>query len=174
MVCKVWCGMPTVGKRFLLAWLTCAVVSLVGCASNKAREDVGQVEAINRLNEAVESVSSQLTVLRATQQATAAPTQNTRIYTAPDTGTLTRAITLNWSGALVPAVRSIAQLTGYEFKVLGDPPASPPLVHVDATQTPAFEVLQDIGWQAGEGIGVIVDDEAATPTIAITYNGDST
>jgi hypothetical protein len=66
-------------------------------------------------------------------------------------------------------VKTLADMIGYDFKVVGRKPIQERLVSIDALDVPAFNVLEDLGWQAGENIGVVVDQ--TQKTIQIAYSG---
>lgn len=55
--------------------------------------------------------------------------------------------TMKWSGHGEDAVRRIAQMIGYEFRVMGNRPPQGPNVQVDATDQPVAKVLEDVGLQ---------------------------
>ena len=139
--------------------------TLTGCANVKQHTPPPEIV---QLNKTAQQISTQIQVLRATTQATSR--HNDHIYSIPQSGVMATHITLNWSGPLVPAVKSVAQLVGYHFEgTIGTPPPSPILVDVSAHKKPAFAVLQNIGWQAGKSVGVIV--KPSKKLIAVTYNG---
>lgn len=72
-------------------------------------------------------------------------------------GDLRRPITLNWSGPGEEGARRVANLLGYEFRVVGNPPAVSPAVQVGAEAVPAAKVLEDIGLQVQGSAQVVVD-----------------
>lgn len=147
--------------------LVTGAMTLLLCACSSVKPSTPPPEIV-QLNKTAQKISTQIQVLRATTQATSH--KNDRIYPIPQSGAMATQITLDWSGPLVPAVKSVAQLVGYHFEgTIGTPPPSPILVDVSAHKKPAFAVLQNIGWQAGKSVGVIV--KPSKKLIAVTYNG---
>ena len=77
----------------------------------------------------------------------------------------------DWNGPLESAVRGIAQRIGYRVRVSGVPPAVPADVHVDAHATPAIQILEDLGLQAGARATVRID--APSSMIYLYYSPPS-
>jgi hypothetical protein len=91
------------------------------------------------------------------------------VVKTPTSGTLSQPVTFRWSGPLQDAVKTLSDMIGYDFKVVGRKPIQERLVSIDALDIPAFNILEDLGWQAGENIGVVVDQ--TQKTIQIAYSG---
>jgi len=127
--------------------LLVALLALTGCATARPESD----PIILDLNRSAAQISQQLTALSASKPAT-----HVAVYPAPRTGPLATPITLAWSGPLVPAVKTVADLIGFRVQVTGREPSLPVLVRVDAKRRPAFLCLQDIGWQSGKYAGITV------------------
>lgn len=114
------------------------------------------IQSLSKLAEGIHKDLGQLAMLeRAKVQAEVTPMQ---AFATPRSGPLATSVTLRWAGPIAPAVQMVAEMVGYQFKEVGAPPAQPPMVNLDAINRPAFEVLEDFGWQAGEKVGVVVDD----------------
>ena len=122
--------------------------------------------AVAELDNQAQHVRRTMDQLAATWQSSAAKPE---IYPIPTSGALAKPISMVWYGSLEKAVRSVAVLSGYGFQIEGRPPASTILVGVNAHQEPAFEVLQDIGLQAGTHAGVVV--RPSQHLIAVVYVG---
>lgn len=70
---------------------------------------------------------------------------------------LRRPVSLNWVGPLGPAVSSVAKEIGYHFIETGRSPSSPIIVDIHATNRPVYQVLQDLGLQAGTRADVAIN-----------------
>jgi len=70
---------------------------------------------------------------------------------------LRRPTTLEWTGPGEEAARRVATIVGYEFRVVGNPPATPPMVNVSVQGVPAVKALEDIGNQVQPFAQVVVD-----------------
>ncbi|MCW2240347.1 DotD/TraH family lipoprotein [Azospirillum canadense] len=74
-----------------------------------------------------------------------------------------------WSGPIDAAVRGLAARINYRVLVHGVPPATMPLVTIDANATPAVHVLESIGLQLGAH-GTVRPDPNDPPTIHLYFN----
>ncbi len=128
---------------------------LAGCAHQVARPADPVLTGIHR---AADRIARALTRLSRMKQAAVHHVQS---YPIPK-GALATPIQMNWSGRLLPAVRAVAALVGHGWTVrsVGRPPVAPPLVSVHVEKTPAYEVLESMGWQAGRQAGVVVNLKA--------------
>ncbi len=70
---------------------------------------------------------------------------------------LRRPVTLEWSGPAVEAARRVAEVVGWEFRVVGNAPASGEMVNVSLRARPAVKALEDIGLQAQPFAQVVAD-----------------
>lgn len=66
-------------------------------------------------------------------------------------------------------VDEVARKVGYRMHTTGTPPANPVTVIVDARDAPVGDILENIGWQAGNSVGVLVDE--AQKAVKIVYEG---
>lgn len=83
---------------------------------------------------------------------------------------LRRAITVNWVGPIEPIAKTLADRAGYGFLVLGNEPAVPVVVSVDAENTRVVDVLRDVGLQLGRRGDVKVDARAKMVEIYYSPN----
>ena len=127
--------------------LLAALLALTGCTTVRPESD----PVILDLNRSAAQISQQLTALSASK-----PAAHVATYQTPQTGPLATPITLAWSGPLVPAVKTVADLIGFHVQVTGREPSLPVLVRIDAEHRPAFLCLQDMGWQSGKYAGINV------------------
>ena len=80
---------------------------------------------------------------------------------------LRRSLSVKWAGPISPLTEAVAARIGYRFLTSGNTPAIPVIVTVDARQTPAVNLLRDIGYQMGRRGELIVDP--ASKTIEVVY-----
>jgi outer membrane murein-binding lipoprotein Lpp len=74
----------------------------------------------------------------------------------------------SWSGELDALVRYVARESGYSFDgIIGARPATPVIVTVSAISTPAIDVLNNAGAQAGSAADIIV--RPSSKTILVKY-----
>lgn len=79
----------------------------------------------------------------------------------------------NWQGPIDAAVRGLASRINYKVLVHGVPPATMPIVSIDATATPAVHVLESIGLQLGDQ-GTVRPDPNDPPTIHLYFSPPKT
>ncbi|OAH29583.1 hypothetical protein AX289_23000 [Methylorubrum populi] len=146
-------------NRSLLAAMSLAL-ALGACAREPDRSAVIDAAAQQLVTEKIADSAGR--VARATE--TLALIQRARTEPSPPSvderllpGDLRRPITLNWSGPGEEGARRVANLLGYEFRVVGNPPAVSPPVQVGAEAVPAAKVLEDIGLQVQGSAQVVVD-----------------
>lgn len=149
-------------QTIFLTILVATIAALVGCASKQPVQPKAD-PAIEQLNQAAASIQRDLEQLSRIKQS---GYEKVDLYNSPQKGALTKKITLKWSGPINSVLEIIALSIGYEFKVRGEAPASPVLITVDEIQTPAFEVLENLGWKAGKH-QVTVD--AGKQMVQLTY-----
>lgn len=145
--------------RKCVAGLAAAVaLVMAGCAST-APPPVQQDPAMVSLAAAADSIHADLNLLAQIRQQQTGLPQRTKTHKTPATGKVALPITLKWSGPLEPAAEIVAEMAGYTFKVVGNSPANPVLVNLEAMGKPAFEVIEDMGWQAGSKVGVVLNQK---------------
>lgn len=66
----------------------------------------------------------------------------------PATIHMTQISSLNWYGPLQPLLLKIAQTSGYKLRVLGNEPATPILIVINAQDEPLADILQNTIYQA--------------------------
>jgi hypothetical protein len=116
--------------------------------------------AIVELSRAADSIHQDLNLLSRIRQEESGVHEQVKAYkTPPANSRISKPITLSWSGPLEPAVEVIAQKVGYNFRVIGSAPSQPVLINLSAIDKPAFEILEDMGWQAGDKAGVVLNQE---------------
>lgn len=119
-----------------------------------------------QLAEAAASVSSSLTSLEQVQQA-ATPAKQPVQPPTPSSYGMGEVVTVNWTGPVGPLVEKITELTHYNLKVLGTPPAVPIVVTINAKDVPLGDILQNAGYQCGKRADIIV--YPSTKVIELRY-----
>lgn len=141
--------------------LAMAMAALTGCASAPVEPKTDP--ALNQLNETASAIQMDLERLSKIKQA---ELEEVELYEPPESGPLAKKITLKWAGPIDKVLEIIALTVNYDYKVRGEAPASPALVNVDEVQTPAFKVLEDLGWKAGKHQ---VSVDAEKEIVQLTY-----
>ncbi|MHD0644546.1 DotD/TraH family lipoprotein [Pseudomonas aeruginosa] len=73
-----------------------------------------------------------------------------------------------YRGPATNAARALAAVSGYSFKVRGNPVANEPWVTIKTNRLPLNEALRELGVQTGSAMRVEVD--GASKTLVIVYN----
>lgn len=135
---------------------------LAGCAKGVKDSRLDELDSNSR--RAVEDSLAQSAARAARAQETLAQVERARTEPSPASldvtglpAELRRPATMNWSGPGVEAARQVAGLIGYEFRIVGNPPPTPPMVSVAATDLPVAKIVEDVGLQV-QGIAQIVVD----------------
>ncbi|MCP4020537.1 MAG: DotD/TraH family lipoprotein [Desulfobacteraceae bacterium] len=162
-------------KRLILKWMVMMMLLplLCSCISfNKKAKPVVEPPPHERLsqllNEHAQSIHQDLVKLtRIKQQKNKELLDSIKTPETPKDQSLNKMLTLKWAGPIEPAAKVLAQEIGYKFKKSGSTPVQQVLIHINAKGKPAYEVLQDMGWQAGENIGIVVHE--SVKTIELVY-----
>lgn len=154
----------------LLRWLTASAVSAVlsfmlGCQpitpqdnGISAGSSVTASSAENQLLETATSIEHSLAVLASAQEAKSPPV----IRTAPlitREGGMGGTADIDWVGPIAPLLRRVAEMTNYRVKVLGNPPAIPVVVTINAQNTVIADILQNASLQIGQRAQILVFPE---------------
>lgn len=89
---------------------------------------------------------------------------------------LQKTISITWTGPLDQVVRTLAEVIGYKFGVIGQASHVPLVVTVEAHDQPIGRILRDVGDQAGRRADVLVDtikrtiDIRYAPVDGLTFN----
>lgn len=141
-----------------------SVVFLASCASQRAPESnlsphYGSQTIDQKLATAATTAAKAQENLARIQIARTAPSPSMLDETdLPEE--LQRPATIDWSGPAHEAAQKIANLIGYSFKITGNRPSIPPMVHVSVVDISAAKALEDIGLQAYPFGEVAVDPNA--------------
>lgn len=139
------------------------VVMLTGCAAQepethinteikpqkmqKEKQQAPVAPVVNELEQAADSIQLDLEKLAKLRQM---GYEKIELYKTPESGPLSKKITLKWNGPLKPVLKIIADKISFTFRVKGEAPPRSILVNIDETETPVFSVLEDLGWKAGK------------------------
>ncbi|MBY3155274.1 DotD/TraH family lipoprotein [Rhizobium laguerreae] len=151
-------------KAVLTASVVTATLFMAGCSTTKTPDndisDVYSNQAIDKeLADAVSRASKAQETLARVQVARTTPTPSALDESSlPEE--LKRPATIDWSGPAHEAAEKIANLVGYQFKITGNRPSIPPMVHVSVQDISAAKALEDIGLQAFPFGEVSVDPNA--------------
>lgn len=151
-------------KAVITAIVAAATLWLAGCASTKTPDndvsDVYSNQAIDKeLASSISRVAKAQETLARVQVARTTPTPSA-LDEAQLPEELKRPATIDWSGPAHEAAAKIANLVGYQFKITGNRPSIPPMVHVSVEDVSAAKALEDIGLQAFPFGEVSVDPNA--------------
>jgi defect in organelle trafficking protein DotD len=137
-------------------------VALAGCSSRIKDSRTEELDSASRQMVADSLAQSADRAARA--QESLAQVERARSEPAPPSLDVTglppelrRQATMTWSGPGAAAARETAGLIGYEFRVVGNPPAAQPMVNVNARDLPVAKILEDIGLQVQGSAQVVVD-----------------
>ncbi|WP_456717760.1 MULTISPECIES: DotD/TraH family lipoprotein [unclassified Bradyrhizobium] len=137
-------------------------MTLAGCATRINDSRTEELDSASRQMVADSLAQSADRAVRA--QESLAQVERARTEPAPPSLDVTglppelrRQATMTWSGPGVAAARETAGLMGYEFRVVGNPPGTPPMVNVNARDLPVAKILEDIGLQVQGTAQVVVD-----------------
>ncbi len=130
---------------------------LTGCVGLSQKVNVAAVPdaATYKLTESATSVSNSLGVIAGIQRVTTAPIIN-RPISPPDNYEMNGLVSIDWSGPIGPLVEKIAFLSGYQYRPIGEPPAIPILVSINARDTPMAYILRNADFQANSRANIIV------------------
>lgn len=138
--------------------LAALAATIVGCAPTppnvnytyiKADSTLAKASDINaqsQLVDAASSVSHSLQELSSIQQATHPDVSIASYKTFNQIG-LNHIASLNWTGPVVPALKTIAKTVGYKLNIIGDKPAMPALVNVAQNNQQIATILRNINYQ---------------------------
>ena len=164
-------------NRHIVMAIVGTVFLITGCATStpKNAEPVTEPavdKSIEELKEGADRIHQELVKLaKFQQQHNYESISRARTYDAPTEGPLSKRITLSWAGPIDKMVAKLAEEAGFYFPTpLGKPLFRDTLVQVDVINTPIYNVLEDVGWQAGDRIYVILDMHSRT--ISLAYKGE--
>lgn len=143
----------------LLALGACAAQGGSSTASNPAWSGHSEAKAEDLLAQSADRAAK--------ARETLARVERTRTPPAPtpvdETGLppeLRLPTTVDWSGPAPEVAERLAAGIGYEFRILGNPPANPPMANLSVQDLSVVKVLEDIGLQVQPGAQIVIDPNA--------------
>lgn len=144
-------------KPLLLGFV---LLSVAGCQHHQASTanvNFQPTDIDKQMYRSVEEIQKSLRILAEVKNAEAQQTmtyeqrQQSRMTATAMPYGMDKNVTMNWHGEAENALKMLASLTGYQFPApLGAKPKEGVIVNISATNRPAYDVLRDIGSQAGQ------------------------
>lgn len=129
----------------------CVTAVVTGCTAHQATtqraKGAPDDPVVMRLEEAATAIHTDLQRLVSIKSEPRSAA--TRGRATPIAGSLAQVISFRWAGPIGPAVKALSEKCGLTFDEKGRGPAQPLVVNVNAHERPLFEILEDIGIQAG-------------------------
>jgi len=129
-----------------------------------AESCIGSVES--QILATARSIEKSLGVLAAAEKAENPPILTTGPLITPEGG-MGGLADVDWTGPVGPLVERIAALTNYRVKSLGNEPAIPVIVTINAKRTVIADILQNASLQSGRRAEILVFP--GTRTIEVRY-----
>ena len=155
-------------RNLLILPLLCGVAFTTGCSSSSSNNPkfsggspqiVASPDTVSAmLAESADRASLALETLASVEKARTPAVDMSPIAEVPVE--LRRSTSVNWVGPIEPIAKTLADRAGYGFLVLGNEPAIPVVVSVDAENTRVVDVLRDVGLQLGTRGDVKVDAQS--------------
>lgn len=154
----------------LKPWLAATLsLTLYACA-NPPQPPVNYLsKSESSLAEASYSVSRSIVDLAETEQA-ARPFACIDPPPNPASYGMAGLTTIDWSGPIEPLLKQIAMASNYRLRVLGNQPAIPVLVTINAKNTMLGDILRDAGYQASKRANVVVFPSSRTIELRYAKN----
>jgi defect-in-organelle-trafficking protein DotD len=96
-------------------------------------------------------------------------TPRSNVTKQPANPSLIKRVSVTWSGPMSDVAKSVAMQIGWKYRTVGEVPVVRPIVHINSQNETAFNVLRDIGLQAGSKAGLTIDTHKKI--IIISYQG---
>lgn len=109
----------------------------------------------NDLVLAANSIERSLNVLASAQEAESPPVINIAPLITPEGG-MGGKVAIDWTGPVAPLIEKIAKMTDYRVKILGNEPAIPIIITINARDTMIAEILQNASFQSGKRAHILV------------------
>lgn len=146
------------------------ILLLCGCTARQEQISVKPDPVLMAIRDHAEQIEKDLSLLsKIKQQQNKKILDQAKVHKVPRSKGFDNTISINWSGPVEPLIRMIADRVSYKFRISGKKPINPMLVNIRSIDQPVFKVLEEIGWQAGEKVGVVVDENSST--IQVVYVG---
>ena len=160
-------------KKLIIILLANAL--LAGCASGviykKPPTNAPSDDASIKLAEAANSVSDSM-IDMARIEKTITPPNKDNTLTIPNAYNLQARASVDWSGPIAEVTGRVAKAAHFRLRILGQAPAVPILISLDAKDQSLAEILRNIDYQAGKKayIHVYPNSEVVELRYANTYS----
>jgi defect in organelle trafficking protein DotD len=135
-----------------------AALALSSCANLHQRRLPAQQPSSHaqiKLAEAANSVSRSLNELARVEREAKPPAKGAKLLDPNSLG-IHQAATVDWSGPVEPLLKQIAAAIHYRLRVLGNAPAVPVMITLNAKRAPVANLLRDIDFQTGHKGRIVV------------------
>lgn len=165
--------MMQAGTLLKTAFCFCGLALLMACADDTAPTNPAMLPVRAT---AVDPDPAALRIADAAEKATKALNKMAQIESfrtpMPDDTELhhpglDKVTSMSWTGPIDQVTRTLAEIAGLNFRIIGAEPPLPLVVRVDAHNEEIGKILRDIGFQAGRRADIILN--TATNTIDLRY-----
>lgn len=80
-----------------------------------------------------------------------------------------RKVTITWDGPVEPILRTLGQKVDYNVSFLNNPPAIPPVVHIDVKDKSVIDVLRKIDAQVNNDVDINIFESGHKKKIEVKY-----
>lgn len=153
-------------KSWALGGAALCAVLLGGCATPPPPAPPEPDAILKSLSESAQKVAAaqnDLARMAAAKNPAMIPQGPPKGVTLP--AELLKSVYFHWNGPIEPAVRSLAMLVNYRVNIVGVAPGVPVLVNIDTDKMSVYDLIQNMGLQAGDAAGVILNPTEKTMTI---------
>lgn len=136
----------------------CVSLMLAGCVSQTYKKppmNAPSTDASIKLAQAATSVSDSLIELSRIE-ASNAPVKPKKDLPNPIDYEMQKHASVDWSGPIGPLIQRIADASHYRVRVLGNSPAIPVLISLNAHDVALADILRNIDYQAGRKAHIVV------------------
>ena len=166
-------------KRFKPLVILLPILALAGCSDDQPNfvdlnlkyvttantpSNVADTSAQSQLARAAQSVDQSLQQMSAISLATH---PGIKMPTPTQPAGMTKRTSIDWTGPIKPLLEKIAHQSGYTLHVLGNPPAIPVIVSINAKAQPIASILRNATYQAAMKARIAVFPK--TKTIELRY-----
>jgi defect-in-organelle-trafficking protein DotD len=116
------------------------------------------VDAQEQVAAAASSVDSTLQQLSALELSSHGNKQGNRLEAMLDVPQMSQQASVDWNGPVQPILNKIADTVGYRLRVLGQEPAIPVLVILNAQNQPLGDILRNVIYQVTKRADIRVDN----------------
>lgn len=146
----------------VFAVLTATTLVQAGCAAETKSAPEQPLEAATRTTLEAAAQQIQGDLMNLNTGTSSAHLQPPAVATPPVMGPLAQPVTIRWAGPPLPAIQAVARMIGYSVEVRGRAGRQLPVITLEATEKQALSVLEDIGWQCGPALGLVVKEDQHT------------